>query len=92
MTLGPSLTEPNPHEGDSGLRANFLVFGIEGKPDSYVEVEINSHTAPTSSVGTQARRGKAAKLKFQRKHRKYATAILAQLGTAGFQSPSIPQV
>ena len=79
-TLEPSLLDPNPQGGNPGLRADQLVYGLEGQPEAFVDVAITCPTAPTLLAGTQFRRGKAARTKFQQKYRKYATAVRTQPG------------
>ena len=91
-TLEPLLMDPDPHQDHPGLRADLLVFGIDGQPDTYVDVAITCPTAPSFLEGTQARRGKAAHMKFQQKHRKYASTVRAQPGGVGLQPHFLPLV
>lgn len=48
----------NRQQSDPGLRANPLVYGIEGQPHSFVDVAITCPTLHTILAGTQFRRGK----------------------------------
>ena len=79
-TLEPSLLDPNPQDGNLGLRADQLVYGLEGQLETFVDVAITCPTAPTLFAGTQFRRGKAAQTRLQQKYRKYATAVRTQPG------------
>ena len=55
----------DPHQDHPGLRADLLVFGTDGQPDTHVDVAVTCPTAPTFLDDTQARRGKAAQRMFQ---------------------------
>lgn len=65
--IEPSVVIRNPPFGNSGLRADLPIWGIEGHP-----------TASTFSVDTQLCCGKADRLRFQQKYRK--REVFAQHG------------
>lgn len=50
---------PNCQEHNFGLRANRTVYGIEGQPDTIVDVAVIRPTAPTFLSSAQMRRGEA---------------------------------
>lgn len=63
-TLVPMLMDPSPHQGESERRADLLIFGIDGQPDTYVNMATTCLTAPTFLGGVQARYRKAAHMEF----------------------------
>lgn len=87
----PSLSDPNPQEDIPEFRADESVFGIEGQPDTSVDVFCTCPTAPTLLAGTRCRRGKRTQTKCQQKYRKYDTAVRTDPGVAGLQPDLVPQ-
>lgn len=73
----------------AGFCNDVLGFESEG-PGTLVDVATTCPTAPSSSAGTQLRRGNPVQMKSSLKNRKYFTAVRAQLVAASFQAHFIP--
>lgn len=91
-THEPMLIDSNPHQRNPGFRADLLLFGIDGQPDSYVGCGHYVTYSPTFLEGTQVRCGESAHMRFQQRYRKRDTAAWAQSGVAGLQPHLLPLV
>lgn len=77
-TLDPSIMDLNPTLGGSGLRADLLVFRIDGHSDTEKDVAITCPTAPPFLKDAQVCFNKAAHTRFQQKCQKDTQAIRAE--------------
>lgn len=76
---------------DPGLRADQLVYGLEGRPDTSVDVAIACPTAPTFSVGIVSSR-KSRLTGVSTETPQGRMALQARLGVSGFQTYFVSMV